>query len=212
MLIKAFFIFLFFSLPAKAHTFTTMIGFYDGLSHPVLGLDHFIAMISVGIISAQIKGKAIWLVPLTFVLMMIIGGILGMMNEFNSSYDTQVVALNQINIYSTDFVYRAIEIGIILSVILLGLVILIDKKMSIKITIFFICIFGLCHGAAHGIEMPWASNPILFGLGFSVGTATLHLFGVGIGFYFMKKKLSSLLLRFLGLCFVICGVYFFINI
>tara|TARA_Y100000741_G_C18218777_1_gene544908 strand:- start:466 stop:708 length:243 start_codon:yes stop_codon:yes gene_type:complete len=65
----------------NAHTFTGMIGFYDGLSHPVLGIDHFLAMVSVGIISTQIGGRAIWTVPGTFVLMMLIGGILGMIVE-----------------------------------------------------------------------------------------------------------------------------------
>ena len=66
---------------AHAHTFTGMVGFYDGLSHPVLGMDHFLAMVSVGIVSAQIGGRAIWTIPATFVLMMIIGGTIGMLIE-----------------------------------------------------------------------------------------------------------------------------------
>ena len=72
-----------FAIPANAHTFTGMIGFYDGLSHPVLGTDHFLAMVSVGIVSAQIGGRAIWTVPSTFVGVMIIGGILGIAAEIN---------------------------------------------------------------------------------------------------------------------------------
>ena len=71
------------SLDAQAHTYTVMIGFYDGLSHPVLGLDHFLAMISVGIISAQIGGRAIWTIPFTFVLIMIVGGLIGIYAEMN---------------------------------------------------------------------------------------------------------------------------------
>ena len=70
-----------FSLPVNAHTFTGMIGFYDGLSHPVLGVDHFLAMVSVGIVSAQIGGRAIWTIPLTFVCIMIVGGIIGISAE-----------------------------------------------------------------------------------------------------------------------------------
>ena len=62
-----------------------MVGFYDGLTHPVLGLDHFLAMISVGIISAQIGGRAILNIPITFVILMIIGGFLGMIFEINST-------------------------------------------------------------------------------------------------------------------------------
>ena len=78
---KNFFIYLtcllVYSLPVLAHSFTGRIGFYDGISHPVLGLDHFLAMVSVGIVSAQIGGKAIWTVPATFVSIMTIGGLFG---------------------------------------------------------------------------------------------------------------------------------------
>ena len=55
-------------------------GFLAGLLHPVLGLDHLLAMLCVGILSAQIGGKAIWTVPTTFVLVMAVGGILGILN------------------------------------------------------------------------------------------------------------------------------------
>ena len=75
---------------------------------------------------------------------------------------------------------------------------------------FFVSIFGLCHGAAHGMEMPWAANPILFALGFSSGTATLHLFGVIIGSLLIKHNYSLILLRFIGIASACYGVYLFI--
>ena len=84
-------IFLFFLLlseSAKAHTFTGMIGFYDGISPPVLGLDHFLAMVSVGIISSQIGGRYIWIIPSVFVIMMICGGVIGMVLEINQMFFT----------------------------------------------------------------------------------------------------------------------------
>ena len=182
-----------FSLPAYSHTFTGMVGFYDGLSHPVLGIDHFLAMVSVGVVSAQIGGRAIWTIPATFVLMMIVGGIIGMLVEvffFNLEEPVFVV----------------VEYGIVFSVILLGLAIAIEKKISTNIIMIFICFFGLCHGLAHGMEMPWAVNPILFALGFASGTATLHLFGVGIGSLAIKTKFSSIVLRIVG---VGCAVFGF---
>ena len=92
---------LFYSEIAYSHSFEGMNGFYDGLSHPVLGLDHFLAMISVGIISAQIGGRAIWTVPSTFVFIMLIGGLIG--------------------VYFSGINHVIIEYGIILSVIFLGL-------------------------------------------------------------------------------------------
>ena len=201
-MLKYIFIFVtFFALPINAHTFTGMIGFYDGLSHPVLGLDHFLAMVSVGIISSLIGGRAIWTIPSLFVIIMIIGGILGMIIEIS-------LIFSKFNIF---FIAYAVEIGIILSVILLGLAIVIQRQLNSIIIMFFISIFGLCHGLAHGMEIPWAANPILFALGFSSGTATLHLFGVGIGIFSNRSNFSNWALRFLGVVFVIYGLYLLVS-
>ena len=201
--------FLFFSFNLHAHTFTGMVGFYDGLSHPVLGMDHFLAMVSVGIVSAQIGGRAIWTVPSTFVSIMLIGGILGVAAEINKGLNSNIISLNELNsiYYFADYISIIIEFGIILSVILLGFAIAVEKKISVTVTMIFVGIFGLCHGIAHGFEMPWASNPILFFLGFLTGTTTLHIFGVGIGFFSNKTKYSSLILRVGGICCVIYGSY-----
>ena len=195
MLNKNFIIFLtcllFYPLPVIAHSFTGRIGFYDGLSHPVLGLDHFFAMVSVGIISAQIGGKAIWTVPATFVSIMTIGGLFGFF----------------LIVYEFFFV----EVGIVFSVILLGFTISIDKKIPKKVIIFFVGIFGFFHGTAHGIEVPAAANPLLFVLGFICGTSALHIFGVAIGYFSIKTTLSSVLLRLTGVVFGIYGIYLLIG-
>ena len=176
-----------YPLPALAHNFTGMVGFYDGISHPVLGLDHFLAMISVGIVSAQIGGKAIWTVPTTFVLIMTIGGLFGFL------------------LIIDEFFF--VEVGIILSVILLGFGISIEKKIPIKLIMVFVGIFGLFHGTAHGIEVPAAANPLLFVLGFVCGTTALHIFGVGIGYFSIKTTISSILLRLTGISFAVYGIY-----
>jgi len=203
-----FLFFIFYASSLSAHTFTGMVGFYDGLSHPVLGIDHFLAMVGVGIVSAQIGGRAIWTVPAIFVCLMILGGIIGISAEIYKGLDDQAISLSEAESfnYLADSIYFFIELGIILSVILLGLAIAIEKKLSIFLTMIFVGIFGFCHGTAHGLEMPWASNPILFALGFSSGTATLHLFGVGIGYFALKTFFSSLLLRLVG---TLCAVYGF---
>ena len=188
---KNFFIFLtcliVYPLPVLAHAFFGKIGFYDGISHPVLGLDHFFAMVSVGIVSAQIGGKAIWTVPATFVSIMTIGGLFGFF----------------LIVYEFFFV----EVGIVFSVILLGFTISIDKKIPKKIIIFFIGIFGFFHGTAHGLEVPAAANPLLFVLGFICGTTALHIFGVAIGYFSIKTAVSSVLLRLTGISFATYGIY-----
>ena len=176
-----------YPLPALAHSFTGRVGFYDGLSHPVLGLDHFLAMVSVGIVSAQIGGRAIWTVPVTFVSIMTIGGLFAFF------------------LIIKEFFF--VEVGIVFSVILLGFTISIDKKIPKKIIIFFVGIFGFFHGTAHGIEVPAAANPLLFVLGFICGTTALHLFGVAIGYFSIKTTVSSALLRLIGISFATYGIY-----
>ena len=170
-----------------------MNGFYDGLSHPVLGLDHFLAMVCVGVVSSQIGGRAIWTVPSLFVLFMIVGGAAGLFIE--------ILAITFSDI---------IEWGIIFSVIFLGLSVAIEKKLPTIIIMIAVAFFGAFHGLAHGIEMPWAANPLLFALGFSSGTAVLHLFGVGIGLVLIRNNLLNIILRVLGLGCAIFGFYLII--
>ena len=62
---------------AFAHTVGPAGGFLSGLTHPVLGFDHLLAMLSVGILSAQMGGRAIWTVPSTFVSVMALGALIG---------------------------------------------------------------------------------------------------------------------------------------
>tara|TARA_B110000196_G_scaffold205124_1_gene175800 strand:- start:391 stop:828 length:438 start_codon:yes stop_codon:yes gene_type:complete len=142
---------------------------------------------------------------------MIVGGLFGMIVEIDKNFRDQVIDLSQISYYNffADYVTSVIEIGITLSVILLGLVITIQKKLSFKIIIIFITLFGTCHGTAHGMEMPWAVNPILFASGFVLSTSTLHLFGVGIGIFFIRTKFSNSLLKFFGTLCIVYGIYLF---
>ena len=188
---KSLFIFLtcllLYPLPVVAHNFTGMVGFYDGISHPVLGFDHFLAMISVGIVSAQIGGRAIWTIPTTFVAIMTIGGLFGFF------------------LIVDEFFF--VEVGIIFSVIPLGFGISIEKKIPTNLIMVFVGIFGLFHGIAHGIEVPAAANPLLFVLGFVCGTTALHIFGVGIGYFSIKTTASLILLRLTGILFGVYGIY-----
>ena len=149
-------------------------------------------MICVGILSAQIGGRAIWTVPLTFVSIMTIGGFFGFLLIVQQFY--------------------FVEIGIILSVIILGSAICIEKKIPQKLIIIFVGIFGLFHGIAHGLEIPAASSPILFILGFICGTTALHIFGVFVGHFSIKNKVSLNLLRLTGIIFASYGIYLFLGI
>lgn len=151
-------------------------GFMAGLTHPVLGFDHLLAMLSVGILSAQMGGVAIWRVPLTFVLVMLGGGILG---------------INGIPLFS-------VELGIALSVLALGVAIALDKKLSPVLAMVFVGFFAIFHGHAHGTEMPSLSKPLLYACGFVIGTAGIHVAGVLIGIITERIKEGKQLLRYAG--------------
>ena len=166
-----------FFLPAIAYAHTGGGGgFMAGLTHPVLGFDHLLAMLSVGILSAQMGGQAIWRVPLAFVLVMLGGGILG---------------INGVPLFS-------VELGIALSVLALGVAIALEKKLSSLLAMIFVGFFAIFHGHAHGTEMPSLSKPLFYACGFVLGTAGIHVAGVLIGIIADRLKDGGQLLRYLG--------------
>lgn len=162
------------------------VGFLSGLFHPVLGIDHLLAMLSVGILSAQIGGRAIWQVPTAFVVIMIVGGALGM----------QAIGIPMV------------ETGIALSVVVLGLALSADKLVPVWLAIASVGVFGTFHGHAHGTEMPLIANPWIYGLGFVVGTSIIHVAGVFIGFGFKRLQKGPGLLRATGLGIAGVGCWF----
>ena len=176
--------------PAIAHDeLGDGVGFITGLLHPALGFDHLLAMLSVGIISAQIGGRAIWYVPATFVVAMILGGYLGM----------------------AGMALPMVEAGIALSVLALGAAVAVDRNLPAGVAEVCVAIFGIFHGHAHGTEMPVIANPWLYGLGFVIGTSAIHLSGVWIGFVFRRIRNGLGLLRYLGAGIAGIGLFFLLG-
>jgi urease accessory protein len=175
-------------LPAAlfAHTGHDALGFATGFTHPVFGLDHLLAMLSVGILSAQMGGRAIWTVPLTFVSLMLVGGVFGMLG----------------------IPFFSVEIAIALSVLLLGILIASNKKFPLFITMAGVGFFALFHGHAHGGEMPGSAQPALYALGFVLGTSLIHLLGVFLGWVATRQPRHSLILRISGVAIAVVGAYF----
>jgi len=180
-------LFIFFSITAvNAHILAGENGLLSGMFHPLFGLDHLLAMIAVGIISVQIGKKALWQVPLTFLSFMVIGGIFGII----------------------DFNLLSVEMGIALSVIILGLAIFTSKKISQNLAMFFIGVFAIFHGFAHGAEMSKILSPITYILGFLIITTILHITGIFIGIYAKKTQVTQKLLQGLGFIISSIGIYF----
>ncbi len=170
---------------ANAHSFKGDAGFLSGLYHPVLGFDHLLAMLCVGIVSAQIGGRAIWTVPLTFVTVMGVGGFLGMQN----------------------IPLPGVEYGIAISVLILGLAVARGKRIHPVIAHVGVGFFAVFHGHAHGGEMPAMADPFIFSVGFLLGTATIHLAGVTIGLVSVRIKDGAQFLRYVGAGIAGIGVY-----
>lgn len=165
-------------------------GLMSGITHPILGLDHLLAMVAVGIISIQIGGRAMWQVPLTFVSFLIIGAVL---------------ALLGLNL-------PLIETGVALSVLICGIAIASAYKIDIKIALVCTAFFALFHGYAHGTEIPLIASPVLYAIGFTISTALLHISGILAGHYAGKTELTSKLLRYSGVVVAFAGLYFLLNI
>ncbi|WP_075173189.1 HupE/UreJ family protein [Neptunomonas phycophila] len=170
---------------ALAHSDMGGTGFSAGFSHPVLGLDHLLAMLSVGMLSAQMGGRALWSVPLTFVVVMLVGGVMGMMG---------------IPLFS-------IELGISLSVLVLGVAIAFGRRLPTVLVMVGVSFFAVFHGYAHGQEMPSIAQPVLYALGFAAGTGVIHLVGVFMVQLFKQLKQGRALVRYCGAGIAGVGIY-----
>ena len=134
-------------------------GVVHGFMHPVTGLDHVLAMVAVGILAALLGGRAIWLVPASFVALAAVGGLLGVQGVL----------------------VPFVEFGISASVVLLGLAIALQARLPLGWTVGLVGLFGLYHGYAHGAEMPADASGFAYGAVFLAATAMLHIAGIGLG-------------------------------
>ncbi len=150
---------LFLSSAASAHTgHETGFSLIDGALHPLGGLDHLAAMVAVGIWAALAGGKRIWVWPVAFVVMMLVGGFIG----------------------HGGIGLPAVEPAIALSVVVLGLVVALGLQAPVAAGAALIGVFALFHGHAHGAEAP-AMGWYGYAAGFATSTVLLHLAGIAIG-------------------------------
>jgi urease accessory protein len=164
------------------------VGFWHGLQHPIGGLDHILAMLAVGLWAAQLGGKAVWSLPLAFVSVMALGGVLG-------------IAAMPIPF---------VEQGIIASDLILGGLVLMATRLPLAASISIVGLLAIFHGYAHGAEMPKDASVLEYAAGFIVATAALHLSGVSIAML-IKKLFKDQLVRVAGGGIIVGGVYVLIN-
>jgi urease accessory protein len=172
--------------PAQAHLGTGLPGgFVSGFVHPLTGFDHMLAMVSVGVWGAFLGRPLIVALPVIFPTVMAFGAFLGM----------------------AGVPFPPVEIGIALSVLLLGISIAGAWRAPVWAACVIVAVFGLFHGYAHGRELPSAADPIGFSVGFVLATGLLHVAGIGIGFL-NEKPWGLAVTRSLGAFVAIAGLYF----
>lgn len=172
---------------ANAHLMDGPLGgFGSGFGHPLAGPDHFLAMLAVGLWGAQIGGRTVWTLPATFPMIMCVGGVLGMLG-----------------ILPTDIV----QVGIALSVLVLGGVIAVNWKAPEWAALLLISIFAILHGIPHGVLAPRATDPAAFTVGFVVSTGVIHVIGIAIGAA-LKPIAGGRLVQGIGAAIALAGLWF----
>ena len=171
---------------AQAHEGAGLAGgFMSGFAHPLLGWDHVVAMLAVGLWGAFLGAPALWLLPVVFPLVMAAGGALGVLG----------VPL------------PAVEIGIAASAIALGGVVAGALRPPLWVAALLVALFAIFHGHAHGTELPQAASPLAYSLGFVVATGLLHLTGIALGLL-TRWPAGRIAVRGMGAGIALLGVLF----
>ena len=171
--------------PLAAHEGGSAAGLLSGLYHPISGVDHVLAMVAVGIWGAQLGSPAIWVLPVTFPMVMAFGGMLGLLG-------VQI---------------PGVEIGIGLSALVLGLMVALERRPDLGVAAVLVGFFAVFHGFAHGAELPEGQSGLLYSIGFVASTGTLHACGISIGLLH-RWEWGRSALRVAGAVIALAGVGF----
>jgi urease accessory protein len=167
-------------------------GFVHGFMHPLGGVDHILAMVAVGLFAAQLGGRALWLVPASFIGTMALAEAAG----------------------ATGIPLPFVEVGIAVSVITLGLIVAFGAKPPMAVAIALVAFFAIFHGHAHGAELPADASGLAYGAGFVVATVFLHAIGIGIGLVLGRAAMAGgeRILRLSGCAMLIAGAAILVGI
>ncbi|MBO6835191.1 MAG: HupE/UreJ family protein [Alphaproteobacteria bacterium] len=160
-------------------------GFISGLTHPIFGLDHVIAMVAVGLWGVFLGRPALFILPIVFPLIMAFGGAMGVLG----------------------IPVPAVEAGIAASAVVLGLLIAFAVKAPLPLAAAIVGVFAIFHGHAHGTELPESASAATYSIGFVLSTGMLHLVGIGLG-EVMRGSIGRIAARGLGGIIALMGAAF----
>lgn len=171
---------------AQAHTGEGVQGgLVSGFTHPLFGWDHVVAMVAVGLWGVFLGRPALWILPVVFPLVMAFGGAMGV----------------------AGMPLPAVEAGIALSGVILGLLVAFGARAPLWAAIAIVGGFAIFHGHAHGTELPDAASPYAYAVGFVVATGLLHLAGIAFG-ALGNRPWGSYAVRAAGLAIAAVGAAF----
>jgi urease accessory protein len=171
--------------PALAHTgHHSFLGFLAGFAHPLTGLDHTLALVGVGLFASLPGGRALWAVPASFIVMMLVGGMMGF----------------------AGIGIPAVEIGIAVSVVVIGVVVFLGRSWPIGAAMALVGVFAILHGYAHGVEIPVGASAALYSLGFALASTMLHVTGIALGSFSLHQMSAN---RLGGAAVAVTGVLLF---
>ncbi|MFN3641498.1 MAG: HupE/UreJ family protein [Gemmobacter sp.] len=154
--------------------------FLSGVLHPLLGPDHLLAMVAVGLWAALAGRRAVWAYPAAFVAAMLAGGLIG----------------------AGAGAIAAVEPAILASVIALGAATALALRLPLGVAVAALAVFGLAHGHAHGVEGPGGAA---YAAGFVLATAALHAGGLALGLALARLR-GLLLARAAGVAVMTGGL------
>jgi urease accessory protein len=174
---------------ANAHSEVGVAGgLVSGFLHPIYGFDHLLAMVAVGLWGAQLGKPAIFVLPITFPVVMAVGGLIGMAGIH----------------------LPFVEMGISASALALGGAVALCFRPPIAVSAALVGLFAIYHGHAHGTELPGAVNPLAYGVGFVISTGLMHLAGIMLGIL-TRWPNGQKFVRGLGGVIAAAGVFFIVN-
>lgn len=191
ILSKLFLVLLFFPIISTAHVSQQHFTWQNGLIHPLTGLDHFLTMFGIGVLSYYISDHnlnknnkiynfALLKTPILFCVCLLLSFIFQLGSLINLSYITPAVLI-----------------------IALGLMMV---KASFKNLVWLLLpLIAIVHGHIHSTDMLSISLNLPYINSFVLTTFVLHVFGIKLAelfnnFYKSSNKVIGSLFILLGFC------------
>lgn len=161
--------------------------FAAGWQHPLIGFDHLLAMIAVGLLAFRVGGRGLWLVPTVFLGSMLFGGIAA----------------------TAGLPLPGVEFGVVASVVVLGLLVAATQTLRAEYAMGLVALFAFFHGYAHATEMLAGGSLASYAAGFLLTTVLMHGVGIGAGLALQKLHRTELI-RLAGGAIAAAGLLMFV--